>query len=333
MAEVGGLEADDLGPVEGPSELPRYIGGVDHGTYFEPEDTAGMQWAAVHLRKLFRHGQAKFRNAEDLRKFIGVPVKTKLLLTCIDKDRPIERMWASLLDPGFLNYLKRMKFSSVICPNFSVFHDEPGDQHAYNRKRSLIVAEQLTRFGIPVVPYLHGMGERDWEFWCSFLQKRSNIEYVAKEFQTGLRDPERGKACINGVAQLERALGRALHLVVVGGMQHRSRVARALRRWTLVSFNPFVLAVKRRELVPLRGKLGRSHSPSARPGALFTRSQQQLERDCSQLALIHSRALPGTRAAHSLPPLPLAALERFSNEEVPPPSSLVAANEPMQATN
>lgn len=292
-AEIGGFGPEDLGAINGPGFLPTYVGGIDHNHYFEPEDTSGVQWVAVHLRKIFRNGKGKFQGPDDLRQFLGVSPAAKLVLSCIDKDDKIERMWADFMDRGYLSYLRRLRFSAVICPNFSVFHDEPGSHHSFNRKRSLIVAEQLTRFGIPVVPYLHGLSRVDGEFWRDFLRERSDISFVAREFQTGLRDRERGKSFLQGFERMEDGIGRGLHLVAVGEMKYRLQIAKQFRRWTLVSFNPFVLAVKRRQIIAgERGAFKRLHLPRERPGVLFARSHKFVAQECERLTAKYSGLAP-----------------------------------------
>lgn len=317
VAEVGGFGFGDLGSIESPVELPPYISGVDHGTYFTNiRDTKQLRWAAVHLRKIFSFGRGwapRFSGPADLRRELGIPAQTRLVLSCIDQDQFIEPMWAYLFDRGFSSYIRSLGFEAVIAPNFSVFNRETPSQHHLNRKRSAIVAEELSRFRVPVVLYCHGNGPADWDFWREVLISRPDIRFIAKEFQTGLASPARGRACIRALATLQEAVGRPLHLVAIGPIQHRRYIAERFQSWTVISFNPFVLATKRRVLVTA-GTGFRQQKSNERPGRIFAQSDRLLWDDCMRLYTANRAKLSTTRLLHS----PAATT---ATVPPPPPSS------------
>lgn len=287
VAEVGGFGFGDLDPLLSPTELPPYISGIDHGSYFEVRDTKQLGWAAVHLRKIFTFGYGGWRpcfsGPTELRRTLGIPGRTRLVLSCIDQDHFIEPMWAHLYEAGFSSYIRSLGFEAVVAPNFSVFDNEPRSQHQLNRKRSAIVAEELSRFNIPVVLYCHGNAPADWSFWRDVLIARPTIRFIAKEFQTGLASPARARACLRAFASLQEEIGRPLHLVAFGAVRHRQYIAERFRSWTIVAFNPFVLATKHRELV-YTGTGFRQQLSQERRGLLFSRSDRLLRDHCMDLA-------------------------------------------------
>lgn len=64
-------------------------------------------------------------------------------------------------------------------------------------------------------------------FRHSFLQAHAEITVVAKEFQTGLANQERGEAAILKLAELQTTLGRSLHVVAIGGARYRPQLRAA----------------------------------------------------------------------------------------------------------
>ncbi|PRP95498.1 hypothetical protein ENSA5_38510 [Enhygromyxa salina] len=287
VAEIGGFGFGDLDRIGNPTHLPPYVSGIDHGSYLTHHDAKHLKWAAVHLRKVisFPKGRwrPRFRSPAELRRHFGIRGNTKLMLTCIDKDRSIEPLWAQIYEPGLSRYLASLGFDAAVAPNFSVFDNDPPAQHQYNRKRSAIVAEEFSRFGLPTVLYCHGNRPTDWEFWRDFLRSHPELSFIAKEFQTGLASPARGRACIRALASLQDAVERPLHIVVFGATRHRRYIADRFRNWTLVSFSPFVLSTKRRELVAHKNGFREQWAKDERPGLLFSRSHQLLHADCTSL--------------------------------------------------
>jgi hypothetical protein len=80
-------------------------------------------------------------------------------------------------------------------------------------------------------------------------------EYRLQEFQTGGASPELGLAKIRHVADLEQRVGRRLHFVAVGGARFVPQLERYLSAWTVIDSMPYMLAMKRRRFVIMRGSL------------------------------------------------------------------------------
>lgn len=263
MAFIGGVGFENLKAIRGPVELPEVLSVIQHGSVFRhhaaARDVLGG-WAAIPLERVVRFlkrplkGQPAWReryhDGATLRRACGLAPDTKLVLCCVAKDRHIEPVWRELYEEGFVDYFRRLNFAAVAVPNFSLFDRESRHQHEYNRKRSLIVAEVFTRFGIPVVPNFHALAPGDVEFWREFLRARPEIRFLGLEFQTGLGDDLlRAYATIDELARLQNELGRPLHLVAIGGSRFSDRIASRFASWTMVSSRPFMLAINGRRMI------------------------------------------------------------------------------------
>ena len=107
--------------------------------------------------------------------------------------------------------------------------------------------------GVMPIVYLHTISKHDWAFWSDFLRHHQEVEYVAKEFQTGLGRREHGLSAIAEAARLQEQTGRNLHFVAIGAAQYANDIAKHFDSWTIVDSTPFMKAVKRRLLATAIG--------------------------------------------------------------------------------
>jgi hypothetical protein len=250
LREVGGtLEVDMQHPLHQASFImPWYIPVIDHG--YSRQEPLKVPFAALDTYKLFKlkkgHYQAIADNAEELRAAFKLSRDTRIILRGIAKDPPLEEYWAYRKIDRVPEQLAKLDISLVIGPNFSMFLDVPRLDPIFNRKRQLICLAELADVGISVVPHLSAIMPGDWNFWRQLLTTHSNICYVAKEFQTGNRSRSEGQKAIYNLSSLQQAVGRSLHPLLVGGMQHVELAATAFSRLTVLDSRPFMNAVSRR---------------------------------------------------------------------------------------
>ena len=95
---------------------------------------------------------------------------TRILLTGVDVDGPLETFWAEHRVSDVCKALTELDVIGVTIPNYSFFTDGPRFQILRNRKRILLVAERLSAAGVPVSLHIHGNTPRDWDFWLNFLK-------------------------------------------------------------------------------------------------------------------------------------------------------------------
>jgi hypothetical protein len=101
---------------------------------------------------------------------------------------------------------------------------------------------ERARFGSssPAPPGSHHSGQRRR---TEFLEVHPEVSIVAKEFQTGLANRERGLIALYELARLQDTLRRPLHLLARGGVQFRGEFSRLFDTWTLTDSTPFMRAV------------------------------------------------------------------------------------------
>jgi len=291
LIEVGGFGFDDLDPIRCPEKLPDALSVMQHGSLLRHCRAAqsALKWAAIPLRGIIRFPtrggkgrppswRGKYQDAASLRRAFSLAPGTKVVLICVDKDERIEPVWRNYNKGGFMEYFRHLEFAAVIPPNFSLYDHEPRAQHQYNRKRSLILAEEFSRFGIPVVPNFHAISPGDLIFWKDFLQSRPEITCIAEEFQTGLRHPRRGEAAIDELSRLQDQLGRPLHLAAIGGLRFSKRIKQRFSSSTMVSSQPFLLAASGLRMEERHFKsFGRVRDDADR-GKTFLHNHRLLER-------------------------------------------------------
>ncbi len=321
VVEVEGFGFEGLGPIRCPIHLPRALSVIQHGSLFRdcPAVGAELGWAAVPLRSVIRFpsrprtGRRPWteihKDGGAMRRSFGLAPDAKVVLSCVDKDPRIEPVWRFIHKKGFVRYFRRLGFAAVITPNFSLFDNESRYQHEYNRKRALIVGEEFSRFGIPVVPSFHTLAPGDLRFWRDFLRHQPGITCLAEEFQTGLRDnPERAKAMIDELSRLQDDLGRSLHLVAIGGPQFKDHIASRFQSSTMISSQPFLLAMNGRRMVERpRGSWGRVRDKSNR-GYIFLHNHRLMERVLWNVRRRSKLRRISRRHAHSIAGAQLALL-------------------------
>ena len=253
LLEVGGFGGNNLSEMSATPRdiaLPHYVPAIQHRT-----DDLHLNWVALPLRAFMRFRDGTYEPIADsaisLRAKLGLASHARLVLLGTGKDRPIETYWRFRRRDSVPEKLAALGFECAIAPNYSLFLDDPRTHHMFNRKRSLICAEEFSRAGVPSIPYLQTVAHADWTFWRDFLKAHAEIAIVAKEFQTGLAHPERGKAAIAKLQKLQDEVGRDLHVVAIGGARYRMQLRAAFASWTVIDSVPFMKAVKRRAVVDI----------------------------------------------------------------------------------
>lgn len=235
---------DNIAGVEDP--LPLYIPLVGHGS--SRSDHLDYPYVAVSPFKALR-GRGDYSpvasTPRGLRRHFRVRSDARLLFVSVAKDRHLERYWANRRVLGTPDALARLGALGITVPNFSFFSDAPRPHLLWNRARMLVVAEELSRAGLPVVPHIHALTAADWAFWAEFLKAQNGVRVVAKEFQTGNKQRDVGLRALTNLEQLQERVQRPLHPVLVAGASFLETAARAFDSFTIVDSVPFMRAVNR----------------------------------------------------------------------------------------
>jgi hypothetical protein len=229
--------------------LQSYVPCLQHSS--SRAGTLDIQYVAIPTFVLYsrsNEGEVKYKSALDLRRKFGLNRDCKIIASTIGPDPKLENYWKYRHEKGYLSHLARLGLTHIIAPNFSMASETVRTDHLANRKRSLICAEEFSKIGISVIPYLAAVTEYDWDFWRWFLLEHPDICTVCKEFQTGGANPERGLWHALQLLKLARDVGRPLHVVAVAGRTQLSTL-RAAGTVTVIDSNPFSKTMHRREFI------------------------------------------------------------------------------------
>jgi hypothetical protein len=260
LEDTRGLRFDDLPSFSQPDiDLPLYIPVIDHRSGRVKQ----LDWPVVSLntyhvlriRRGFHQAyQAISNNPCGLRDAFLLSSNTRIVLRGIAEDAPLERYWENRLDADAPQQLAQLDTYAAIGPNFSGYLDRPRTDLLYNRRRHLLCLNELHLAGLATIPHLDAMMPGDWQFWQRFLHANALIRVVAIEFQTGNKNPTEGRKAIDQLVNLQTAVGRHLHLVLVGGAQFVEYVAPRFERFTVIDSNPFVNTMFRNRFDLAAGK-------------------------------------------------------------------------------
>ncbi len=230
------------------SSVPEYIPLIQHGN--RRTTPLPVRYAALTTFDVTRRDKRTgdmLRDPEHLRAKFQLQPTAALVLSCVAPDREVERYWRDRQDRRLVDGLAAIRPAHVIAPNFSLLHNVPRFDNLANIKRSLLCAEEFSKAGLSVIPYLAGITATDWERWAAFLKEHRHLRIVCKEFQTGPSKSAIGAWHLGRLEELQQQLGRELHLVAVGGRRHLARL-RSFGRLTILDSVPFMRTMHRRQL-------------------------------------------------------------------------------------
>jgi len=179
--------------------------------------------------------------------------ETTLLLLGSGLDRAIERLWHHHVVSDLPERIADLRVALITSPNFSFFLDAPRTHTLYNFRRIAQFSDLLARHGAKVAPHINAQTETDWANWAAYFADRPGLSFVAKEFQTGLRDPNVARRHIERIADIEQRLGRSLHIIAIGGPRYARDLHLRFERYTIISAHPFQKTNKRQRAVMREG--------------------------------------------------------------------------------
>lgn len=265
VRDVGGLHDRPWQPLLGPeARLPRYIPMLRHGR--KRTSPFARPMVGISIRDLLpRNGEHNYypvaTTPDGLRDRFGIARGAPLLVSGVAPDHVIESYWAYRNVTDVPARLAELGITAMTTPNFSFFSDAPRTHTLFARKRIMITAEELSVHRIAVIPHVNALTKSDWKFWEELLALQTHLTYVAKEFQTGNRDPRKGLRAIDELRGIQDRLGRAIHPVVIGGAQYVQPFAQHFSSFTIADSHPFMRAMHRRMLVGHGARVRSHYSP------------------------------------------------------------------------
>ena len=265
MNEVKGLRFERLPPVmQRRVSLPGYVPSILH--HSRRSRPLNVPVVAIPVEQVLQvkggHMRAVATDRVSLRSTLCLGAATRIVLNCVRKDDPIERLWEYWVQDDVPGQLSGLGIDLVIAPNFSHLQGVVRLESIGNRMRQLMCVQGLTAEGLNTVPHLSVLDPQDWDFWREWLNSNPKVKCVAFEFETGYKLHADGVDAIRQMAAIQRAVGRELHLIVVGGTQYRAEVAVAFRRRTFIDASPFYNTMMRRRARISAGQLAWSRNPT-----------------------------------------------------------------------
>ena len=95
------------------------------------------------------------------------------------------------------------------------------------------------------MPHLSDAAPGDREFWRDYISDNTAVSIVAKEFQTGNKPLEVGKAFVDEIDAIQQHVGRPLHPILIGGARLTEHAALRFQTFTILDSRPFMGAVNR----------------------------------------------------------------------------------------
>lgn len=226
----------------------------------------------------------KLKVYPDIRKRMGIPAATKIILLAYGLDELIENIW-----PRHRQVFQQLLQSGIdlIAPiNFSIWHNHPHLERLINVKRSLVVYETLQDLGFEAVPHMYFSGKADLGRWAQWLGDNPCVKMVAIDLQT-IGSNERALWCktVEELAYFSTLLDRPLHYLI-SGPQTPGRVSDIFRALgpnvTLTNGRAAILASNYKGLTPTYSGLRVVSSAASNQSDLFADN-------CEQYAMLFSQ--------------------------------------------
>lgn len=213
--EVGGLDVRlrnvTLRP---PPALPPYIPCVQPQADFCSPPCSTV---AVPLDRVRPKGPVI--PAAEMKAKLGLPPDATMIVTCFQQDPILERVWR--YRRRFVESMAIAGYDLVTTPNFSLWLGQTRLEHRYNIRRSIIIFESLANAGVPTIPHVSWLLDRDVDDWIAALLAWRGVRMFSLDLTTlGLRGWDEG---IRRLRRLMKGIGGGWE-VLVNGLAKRERI-------------------------------------------------------------------------------------------------------------
>lgn len=226
-----------------PLVVPEIFHGSKRSRHFAPA------LASVSLYGMFdrREGLPKYRTRTDLSDNFKISTDTPLLLTAIQRDRPLERWW-ELGQARRKVIIEAARDCGVVLattPNYSLFLDRPRWDDMHAMKRIALTHGEFLQAGMPAALHVNGRTEWDFERWAAFIAEHPEVSHVSFEFTTGTGRPTRRRQHAAWLCSVAKTVGRPLHLLVRGGSDLLPELCEAFAGVTFLETTTFLKTMMR----------------------------------------------------------------------------------------
>jgi hypothetical protein len=248
VQEIGGFELDlPQAPLLPAPALPLVVPEIFHGSKRRRHFAPAL--ANVSLYGMFdrREGLPKYRTRAELSDNFKISADTPLLLTAIQRDRPLERWW-ELGQAGRKVIIQAARDLGAVLattPNYSLFVDRPRWDDLHAMKRIALAYAEFLNAGMPAALHVNGRTERDFARWADFIVAHPEVTHLSFEFTTGTGRPTRRRQHAAWLCQVAETVGRPLHLLVRGGSDLLPELCAAFAGVTFLETTSFLKTMMR----------------------------------------------------------------------------------------
>lgn len=248
MREVGGLAFDNAPRTRanGVPTLPIVVPFVDHR--YGRAAVLDEPIVALSLYKLLNLATGKLHvtSRTELAARYLIPENAQVIVSGVDKDRPLEWWWNSKNRDSILTSLDSLGITVVTTPNYSVLTDVPRTDNLHAMKRILLAWTEMASAGLATGLHVNGRTEYDYRRWGDLIAGRPEIQILAFEFGTGCGRGKRIHWHVTQLCRLADHVARPLAIIVRGGGRKLEHLRQHFAQVTLVETEAFARTIRRR---------------------------------------------------------------------------------------
>lgn len=246
--EVHGFELNlPQAPLLPAPALPLVVPEIFHGSKRKRHFAPAL--ASVSLYGMFdrKEGLPKYQSRAELSANYKISPETPLLLTAIQRDRPLERWWelGKARRKVIIQAARDCGAVLATTPNYSLFVDRPRWDDLHAMKRIAIAHGEFLEAGMPAALHVNGRTDRDFERWAEFILAHPEVTHLSFEFTTGTGRPTRRRQHAAWLCDVANTVGRPLHLLVRGGSDLLPQLCAAFAGVTFLETTSFLKTMMR----------------------------------------------------------------------------------------
>ena len=217
VRDVGGtFSFDDIpAPAPLPDGLPRVIPVVD-GMATDLDARAAWPAYGIGLRRVYSpltwDVKPLWRDAT-AHEALRIPAERKIVLVGYGTDPLVEAFWTRRY--SLYPFLAAKRFDLVLAPNYSMYGSQPRAEHLLNFRRSMLVAAEMVKEGIPAVPNIYWFRKEDLDrylAWAADVEPQA----LALNLQTQRTTEDWEVMVLPGLSYLAATLDPSIRLLVNG---------------------------------------------------------------------------------------------------------------------
>jgi hypothetical protein len=205
---------------------------------------------AISLYELLdANGASKYHSREDITRNFRISPKAKLVISGIQKDYLLERVWRSSHRNSIVALLKSIGVAMFTAPNFSVYNNVPRPENLYNIKRIGLFSQEFLAAGVPTALHINACTDADYNRYSEFLSARTEFQAISFDFITGPGYPSRTWWHTRKLIELRNALKRQIQLVLRGGTRALNALSGAYSDIVIIDSKPLHTALHRHRMI------------------------------------------------------------------------------------